>query len=161
MEGGHQTVIDAADCSLVSQNSWHMLPSGKKKHSRASHNYVTTIVNGKMLKLHRLLMGVTDPKVKIDHIDGDGLNNCRSNLRAATNQQNCFNSTKPNTVRPPSSLYKGVCWDKARDKWHVGIKHNYKKINIGRFDSEIKAAQAYDQKAMELFGEFAKLNFPK
>jgi hypothetical protein len=158
-----EVLIDKADHALVSDFNWAIMPASKKTN-KVPHDYAVMInskKNGKIIKMHRFIIGVTDSNVKVDHIDGDSLNNCRSNLRVATNQQNSFNSSKPNTKRPPSSAFKGVCWDKARDKWHVGIKHNYKKINIGRFDSEIKAAQAYDERAKELFGEFAKLNFPK
>jgi hypothetical protein len=107
-------------------------------------------------KMHRLILGIADPKLDVDHRDGDGLNNCRSNLRVATRQQNGSNQRK----RANSNTYKGVCFDKSRNRWLAGIKVNYKRINLGRFESEIEAAQMYDVAAKELHGEFARLNFP-
>ncbi len=107
--------------------------------------------------LHRLLKEVIDPNLKVDHVDGDGLNNRLDNLRVATNSQNSMNSRKQLGC---SSIYKGVCWDKKNNKWHSGITINKRQMNLGRFSSEIDAARAYDSAAMEYFGEFAKLNFP-
>lgn len=90
-----------------------------------------------------------------DHIDGDGLNNQRLNLRQSTKSQNNMNTNKGQGY---SSKYKGVTWDKARKKWKCGIKINGKQIFIGRFIEEDDAALAYNQKASELFGEFSRLN---
>ncbi len=92
-----------------------------------------------------------------DHKDGNGLNNQRDNLRPATHQQNQFN-------RGPRlgscSRFKGVYRDKDRKKWRACIRISGSKKHIGYFDDELKAATAYDDKARELFGEFAWLNFP-
>ncbi|UIW12540.1 MAG: hypothetical protein [Enterobacter phage ENC19] len=92
----------------------------------------------------------------IDHIDLNPLNNDPSNLREASTQQNHYNKNgKPNT----SSTYKGVSWDKSTCKWKVGIQHNKKKIHLGYFDDEVEAAKAYDAKAIEIGGQYARLNF--
>lgn len=92
----------------------------------------------------------------IDHIDGNGLNNQKSNLRFCTNSQNQMNMRSNINS---TSKYKGVCW-KTRDKiWVAQIKLNQKVKHIGSFKNEEDAARAYDAKAKELFGEFARLNF--
>jgi hypothetical protein len=124
-------------------------------------------------KMHRLIMSrmknrQLDSSELIDHMNLNGLDNRRENLRLATEGQNRYNQAKNRTWggRPPSSQYKGVCRinrprHSHHGKWHCGIKQTGKKINIGIFDDEIEAAKAYDAKALELFGEFAYLNFPE
>lgn len=99
-----------------------------------------------------------------DHINGDRLDNRRCNLRLATRSENVRNSKKPfhtGDYHKNSSIYKGVM--KRGDykaKWRARITFNGKRISLGDYDDEIKAAQAYDKKAIELFGEFACINFP-
>lgn len=94
---------------------------------------------------------IDDPRV-VDHRDHDGLNNRRSNLRRCTRQQNRWNSRK--MTRETLSRYKGVCFQYGRWVAAIGGSH------IGTYDTECVAAKAYDEKAVELFGEFACLNFP-
>jgi hypothetical protein len=127
--------------------------------------YYVSLINEdghKNMKLHRLVAKcfIENPNDHefVDHIDSNVANNSVANLRWVTKQQNNMNSTKrPNT----SSTYKGVSFVKNRNKWKAKIQHNYKTINLGDFKEEIEAAKAYDSKAKELFGEFAKLNFPE
>jgi len=107
--------------------------------------------------MHREIMNA--PKgLDVDHIDGNGLNNRKSNLRLCTHAENVHNS-RP--MRNGSSKYKGVCWHKTYKKWYSSIGKTGKRFYLGRFDNEIDAALAYDKKAKELFGEFAYLNFAK
>ncbi|SLN74675.1 AP2 domain protein [Roseivivax jejudonensis] len=93
----------------------------------------------------------------IDHINGDPTDNRICNLRLATRSQNNQNVR---SAKGSSSRYKGVAWDKSRGKWTAGIKHNYKRHNLGRFDCEEEAARAHDAAALRIYGEYAKLNFP-
>lgn len=95
------------------------------------------------------------PKNYIDHINGNGLDNRKQNLRSCTFSQNIWNQKirKNNT-----SGFKGVSWDKYNKKWRSRIGFNYKYILIGYFDDPINAANAYNKKAKELFGKFARLN---
>ncbi len=105
--------------------------------------------------MHRAILNA--PKgLLVDHIDGNGLNNRKSNLRLCTFAQNAHNS-RPR--RNSSSRYKGVCWHKVKKKWTVSIYKGGKRTYLGYYDDEIEAALAYDRKATELFGEFAYLNF--
>ena len=92
----------------------------------------------------------------VDHIDHNGLNNCRSNLRLSTMAQNVRNTIS----RGGSSKYKGVHWCKRSKKWTGQICFNGKGHHLGGFRDEIEAAKAYDKRAKELHGEFACLNFP-
>ena len=94
----------------------------------------------------------------VDHINHDGLNNTRKNLRLATHAQNKRNQR---SFKPASSKYKGVYYAKQEKAYRADIQYNGKKIFLGRFKKETDAAKAYDKKAKELFAEFACLNFQK
>lgn len=91
----------------------------------------------------------------IDHRNGNGLDNRRDNLRRATMSQNIANQFP----RGGSSKYKGVCRSKRSGGWLAQICVNRKSIYLGRFGTEEEAARAYDVKAKEVWGEFARLNF--
>ena len=109
------------------------------------------------VRMHREIMG--EPKGKIiDHINHNGLDNRKANLRVVTSQQNTWNKRKQRGGY--SSRYKGVSWFKRLGKWQVRITYNGKSIFIGYFDDQITAARAYDAKAAELYGDYAALNFP-
>lgn len=104
--------------------------------------------------MHRLLM--TSPTgTMVDHINGNGLDNRKENLRVVTNSQNLMNRGKN---KNNTSGYKGVLWDKVRNKWIALIGFNNKNIYLGRFFTKNEAAFAYNAKAEELFGEFAQIN---
>jgi hypothetical protein len=102
----------------------------------------------------------TSDNLSVDHIDHNGLHNTEENMRNCTNQQNCMNRTTFG-----KSVYKGVSFDvrKRGEKIvtyiEAKIKLDGKQIRIGRFKTEEEAAHAYDEKAKELHGEFANLNF--
>lgn len=116
----------------------------------------TKTADGVYLALHRAVMSARRGQI-IDHKDGDGLNNVRQNLRFATVSQNSQNMSK--CVTKASSRYKGVS-ARQGGKFIAYIKINRKLIHLGTFKSEVDAAMAYDVKAIEYFGEFAKPNFP-
>jgi hypothetical protein len=105
--------------------------------------------------MHRLILPDTE---MVDHINHDGLDNRRSNLRPATQGQNQGNVTK--TSRATTSQYKGVSWYPRYCKWIARAPRGARQATIGYFDSEVDAALAYDYVAREYFGEFACLNFP-
>jgi hypothetical protein len=94
---------------------------------------------------------------QVDHKDGNGLNNCRGNLRPCTQAQNLRNQSKSLGL---SSQFKGVSWFKPVRKWRAYVSLNGKQHSLGYYDCEVEAAQAYDWSAQIYFGEFAKLNFP-
>lgn len=97
------------------------------------------------------------PKGIIDHINGNPLDNRKKNLRVVNSKQNkynCFKKKFRSGNNKCSSIYKGVCWVNSKRKWVSRCNDKY----IGEFDSEKKAAIAYNKKALELHGEFARLN---
>ena len=106
------------------------------------------------MRLHQLIY---NSEAAVDHINGDTLDNRKANLRAATRSQNQMNKRKYGNF---SSNFKGVSWNKRTKKWVAYIKLNRKKTHLGYFRDEMKAAQAYDTAARELFKEYARLNFP-
>jgi len=119
---------------------------------------VRVFINGKQYYRSRIVFLYHSgfiPKY-LDHIDGDTLNDRMSNLRQCTISQNGMNR---GSGKNSSSQYKGVHWDKSRDKWCSQILVNGNKKHLGRFAKEKDAAMAYDKAANELHGIFARLNF--
>jgi hypothetical protein len=117
------------------------------------------IYNGKhRMLLHRFLMYVLDkPEVKIDHINGNKLDNRKSNLRICTSQQNNMNQKKS---KSNTTGFKGVSLDKKSGKYQTQIQKDRNLMHLGRFSSAEEAARCYDKYAKLHFGEFARLNFP-
>ncbi len=108
--------------------------------------------------MHREIIEVRKEMV-VDHINNDGMDNRRINLREATHSQNICNRKKRSGTN--TSEYIGVCWNKARRKWMSSIGHDKKNIHLGYFDSEVEAAKARDRAAKKYHGQFAYLNFPE
>jgi len=150
--------IDVEDIEKVSSYRW--FPKRSADSLFYAHFVMPRDSNGKQLhpSMHRIVMGLgpTDPDV--DHIDGNGLNNQKSNLRPCTTSQNQANRYRK---ADSSSQFRGVTWSKAGMKWQAGIKVQGKSIHLGLFRDEFDAARAYDIAALEAFGEFASLNFPE
>jgi AP2 domain len=158
---GHTSLVSSHRYDeVVAAGPWYPLfarrTDGSLKNVYAYRN--TRNPDGKrtVQYLHRFIMGV-DGREQIDHIDGWGLNNEDENLRIVNSKQNQANSRKQ--ARKLSSRYKGVCWDKSRSRWLSCIQVDGRHITLGRHESEVEAALAYDSAAMKYFGEFAKLNF--
>jgi len=149
---GYHAVVDAADYERVSRYKWCLSRSGNQLYAQRRSR-------GKTIRMHQFIMRPPKGKV-VDHIDGNGLNNRRCNLRICTRQQNTWNQ-KRRKQPGASSRFTGVYQYKDRPgRWYVKVKCGDERVNLGPFDSEIEAARARDRKARELFGEFAKLNFP-
>jgi len=145
---GKFAIVDADDYDWLNRHKWCI---SKKRYSF----YACRQTHAEKIFMHRVITNA--PKgMLVDHIDGNGLNNRRSNLRICTIAQNNRNS-RP--WRRSYSKYKGVSWCQAAGKWRARIRPNHKQIHLGCFDTQIEAARAYDKKAKELFGEFAYLNF--
>lgn len=152
----YTVLFDEIDTELITTRKWHY-DSGYAR--------TTLPKNGsgrcKELPMHRLLLGVTDPKIKVDHINHSTLDNRRVNLRTCTHQENLRNKSPWG-----SSKYLGVSKGDKKINGRIypficaGIKIEGKRKHIGHFKTEIEAARAYDNMAKIHFGEFANLNFP-
>jgi hypothetical protein len=158
VHGGLVALVDDEDEALVRQYSWCKLQG---KGSRTI--YAQTKLHGaqwrKGMLMHRLILAVT-PDQEVDHINGNGLDCQRQNLRLATSTQNKANAPKRRTHagNPTSSQFKGVNWVRANAIWKAYGKLNGKMVNLGRFQKETDAALAYNAFAAEHYGEFARLN---
>ena len=155
---GQIALVDDADFDFINQWKWYAFVSPrnntyyaarKTARDKSNFNKRETII------MHRQIMGVSDPKIEIDHEDKNGLNNSRSNLRQATRSQN--NANRSSQINS-SSKYLGVNWDAVRNKWRAMICKDNKRMHIGMYFKEEDAAIAYNTKAIELHGEFANLN---
>lgn len=142
-------IVDAEDYEWLKKQKWS---AGKSRRTY----YATTRSNGKNVKMHRQITAAPRHLV-CDHINHNGLDNRKANLRLCTTWQNSLNQ-RPR--RGGTSRYKGVHYYKAGKLFRACITYNSKRIHLGQFKYEIDAAKAYDKKAKELFGKFAFLNFP-
>lgn len=151
---GRIALIDDEDAELVSGHTWRAIVS--KKTAYAVRNCSRLPGPRRLVVMHRVILGLTDPRVFVDHINGNGVDNSRANLRIATNAQNLRNRSTPicNT-----SGVKGVFARRGGRRWRAQIKVDDRALYLGDFDTREEAAAAYDAKAAELFGPFARLNF--
>lgn len=146
---GYETVIDAADVPLVEGVSWtlHASRDGSLYAYRKSPS-----PEKRTLWMHRVLMNAEEG-VETDHRDRNGLNNRRSNLRAATSSQNKCNQKRRSDN---TSGFRGVVWDKQAKRWYAYIKLNGKRKLLGRFRSPEEAHAAYCVASAEVHGEFGR-----
>jgi len=147
-------IVDTEDLRRLSRFRWSASTKGPKSYK--PRIYVQRSEGDKGVYMHREILSAEGSK-EIDHINGNGLDNRRANLRVCTHRQNSQNSRKREGC---TSRFKGVYRYKDTGKWRAEIKHSGKRIHLGYFVSESLAAKAYDEKAKELFGEFAHLNLP-
>lgn len=158
---GKMAIIDSCDLPLIEGRRWQTKTgcTGKTFYANA-----TIIIDGKRqcIGMHALILPKKDGFVT-DHIDGDGLNNTRANLRYATRFQNAHNCKAPE-VRLRRSQYKGVSFsswpEERKKKWRATITANGKRVDFGYYHTDVEAAKAYDAAAIKYHGEFASLNFP-
>ena len=121
--------------------------------------------SGEKFAIHRLVASLflepDEERTVVDHIDGNKANNHFTNLRWANHAENRQNTTKCD--KQTSSQFKGVYRRNMKNgtfRFEAHITYNKKKYNIGIYKTELEASQAYDIKALDLFGQFAKTNHP-
>lgn len=143
---GYFAEVDDSDFELVSKFSWCV---AKRKHTC----YAVHRRGNQSILLHRFLMNA-GKGMQVDHKDHNGLNCQRNNLRICTQAQNNANKSHH---KNSSSKYVGVSFNIDK-KWIAMITVDRKAIYLGRFDTEIKAAESYNKAALKYRGEFANLN---
>lgn len=150
-------MVDDSDYDYLSQWNWSAAKRGNTIYAsrrqylgggRANAKYVT-------IEMPRVILGISDSKIFVDHIDRNGLNNQRNNLRKATQKENCCNKL----VSGKTSKYNGVSLRKGSGRWHSQIRTKDGVVNLGYYKTEIEAAEKYDAAAKEHHKEFANLNF--
>ena len=152
----HFAKISPQDAQLALLYRWRIVDT-KAQMDRHKIYYVSAKErgrSGRYVKLHRLIMNAQDG-THVDHINGDGLDNRRENLRLVTPQLNQANSRKHVIGK---SRFKGVSWSKPANKWRAYIVRDRRQIHIGLYADEFEAARAYDAKAAEMWGDHAHLN---
>lgn len=152
LSNGLVTVVDDDVYVWASRNRW---TANRLKNTC----YAYRKNRGNTLYLHRAILNPGKDQ-EIDHIDGDGLNNQRTNLRIVDHAGNAKAHQTRRTGA--SSRFRGVCHrkDQRKNPWEVNIKVNQKQIYLGLFPTEEEAARAYDLSAVRYFGGLAQLNFP-
>lgn len=144
---GKFALVDDEDYERVNKLNW----------SFSSRQYAQSKLNKKTISMHRFVFCPLKDQ-RLDHKNGDKLDNRKENLRVADMYENARNRGKNKGIY--SSIYKGVCWSIRDKRWRAQIKIKSKKIGLGNFKSELHAAMSYDIWAREIHGEFAYPNFP-
>ena len=153
---GHKAIVDLEDLPRLSQSRWF---TDKNRNTYYAYRNVWTNGVCKKIYMHREVIGDIPDGKEVDHINGNGLDNRKCNLRFCSHKENCQASRKRAKA---ASKYKGLSWDRHGNNWRARIMNlTGQRLELGRFESELDAANAYDKAALELFGEFAQLNFPK
>jgi len=160
--GGRVALVDDADYARLSSFVW--FPWGrsgdKNQEPRPARNLRHSDGRWENRLMHHDILPYPFFGLTVDHADGNPWNNQRKNLRYATGSQQATNSKKRRMNGKSSSRFKGVSFDSAYEKWRAEIYFQKKRYFVGFFAEEESAARAWDIKAKELHGEFARLNFP-
>ncbi len=149
---GLSALVDNEDFKILKKFSWHAVKRNQRWYAARKDGW-----KGPSYYMHREIMKA--PKgIDVAHWDGDGLNNRRENLKLKTRRDNLRGFCRKKAGA--TSKFRGVCWDSTEEKWLAQIKTSEKNKYLGRFDSELDAAHAYNKAAIEHFGEDAQLNCP-
>jgi hypothetical protein len=145
---GRFAQVDAADYEYLSKYKWHYEKGYVSRNVPAEKGQV-------QIYMHTQVMGGKRSGLEIDHVNGDGLDNRRQNLRYCTHSENMKNRKM---ARNNTSGYKGVSYAKTSGKWMAYICVNSKLQNLGYYDTAEKAAEVYDEAARKNYGDFARIN---
>ena len=156
LNNGMYATVDPEDYVGLPKDRWTCYKKGRSYYT-IRHFSKNEGAGKKCTSMHRLIMRAP-AGVIVDHINHNGLDNRKANLRFATIEQNAQNQRKTRTKT--SSRFKGVNRAKGPKVWQARIYHNKRSINLGHFSSEVEAAKAYDKAALVYQDKFAILNFP-
>ncbi len=151
---GKYAIVDPEDFERLNKHKWYAV---NMKHTFYAQRGISMSDKRVLIMMHREILKVPDGMF-VDHINHNGLDNRKANLRPATRAENSRNRRKFRK-RKCYSRFKGVCWHKNKEKWLAQIWFNRKAMYIGYFNDEIQAAKAYDKAAKKYHVEFAVLNF--
>lgn len=137
-------IIDMDDLNRVKEHGWVVTKMGYARSNRKKNKVL----------MHRLVLNYYGKK-SIDHINGNKLDNRKSNLRICSQGENIQNAK---TRKDNKSGFRGVSWHKQSKKWFAVISFNKKRFSLGYFGNKTDAAKVYNEKALELYGIHAKIN---
>jgi hypothetical protein len=154
LQRGFICLIDDEDYELIKDRNWHVQEyEGGKWRYAVTRSYPPETVKESKIRMHRFLLGAK-PGEMVDHINANGLDNRRSNLRLATQTNNQANRRK----FVGKSKFKGVSWTTNKGLWRAAIFRQGRTHLLGYFTCEIEAAKAYNEASLRFDGEFARLN---
>lgn len=152
---GKFAIVDDEDYEYLNQWKWSIVSDSINQY--AIRRLSTSIdKKRRTIRMHRLVLDVIDKKLVVDHINGNTLDNRKSNLRVCTQLENNKNVNKIKSNNKTG--YKGVLWHKRDRIYEAFIGLNGKRIYLGRFHDIIEAVKAYNEAALKYHGEFARLN---
>jgi len=146
---GLYALVDDEDYTVINRFNWYTHHQG---HSKTSYAFTTIL--GKKIHMARFIVGSLRSRHVIDHVNRNGMDNRKTNLRICTVKQNSYNKMLTKNRYKGVKKFSPTCFE-------AYIRKDRKAIHIGQFKTEVEAAKAYDEKATELFGEFACRNFSK
>ena len=157
---GYEVLVDDEDVDKILQHTWYVNSTSVKE--RGMHYFYTvTHSRGKkqFIYLHRFLLGCTvNDGFDVDHIDHNGLNLCKQNLRKCAHKDNIKHQNKH---IGSTSGYKGVHWSKCAERWQARITSDNVEYYLGLYDSKEAAARVYDKACIHFHKDFSILNFPR
>ena len=143
-----EAIVDDEWFGVLSQWDWYYSSGGYAVRDIGPHE------SKEKIYMHRYIL-MAPSAYQVDHINRDRLDNRKKNLRVVTPDKNYFNRAM---LSNNTSGFKGVCFDKARNKYMASIQKDRRQFNLGRYGTAIEAAKAYNEAAKQLFGEYAYLN---
>jgi hypothetical protein len=152
---GKYAIVDPEDYERLSKYKWQVRKEARTFYATRSKPREKG-KKRKYISMHRDVLPVPEGMF-VDHINHNGLDNRKANLRPATPAQNALNRRSRKNKK--FTEYKGITWNKQNKKWVVRIKHNDKRMFLGCFDDEVEAAKAYDRAARKYQGRYAAVNF--